>query len=247
MARTFFSRARAWGELLRLPNLLTVPGDPAVGFLLTAGVGGSSVSRLLAAMWTALCLYAAGLILNDLMDHEVDLRERPGRPIPSGRIPARQAALALALAFYGATLPLPFLPAVSRWAALALALTVIAYDVFAKRSAWMGPPAMGLCRALSVMLGAAFAQPFGAWPWTVYAAAGVMGCYVAGVTLAARNEASLLETRPRLIGLLLSGLLPLQAVLALAAQAGARGLIVAATLLLLLPANRALGRRFAAS
>ena len=32
------------------------------------------------------CLYLAGMALNDYADREVDAVERPGRPIPSGRV-----------------------------------------------------------------------------------------------------------------------------------------------------------------
>ena len=30
--------------------------------------------------------YTAGMILNDLLDYEVDVRERPERPLPSGAV-----------------------------------------------------------------------------------------------------------------------------------------------------------------
>ena len=36
-------------------------------------------------------LYLAGMVLNDVYDVEIDRRERPDRPLPSGRIPVAWA------------------------------------------------------------------------------------------------------------------------------------------------------------
>ena len=37
-------------------------------------------------------LYASGTALNDVFDFEIDRAERPGRPLPSGRVSSRSAA-----------------------------------------------------------------------------------------------------------------------------------------------------------
>ena len=71
-------------QLIRLPNVLTAAADSLAGWLL----GGGSLGE--AARWVPLTvasmlLYAAGMALNDVFDTEIDRRERPGRPIPSGR------------------------------------------------------------------------------------------------------------------------------------------------------------------
>ena len=66
---------RTWLQLVRAPNLLTVPGDPLAGFLLaTFGVLRAQAAF---AVGASLCLYAAGLLWNDLFDLEEDRRERP--------------------------------------------------------------------------------------------------------------------------------------------------------------------------
>ena len=80
----------AWLRLLRLPNLLTVPGDVLVGFVL-AGSGPAMGSTGLAwAVAASLCLYAGGLLINDLVDREVDQHERPDRPLPAGLVSAHR-------------------------------------------------------------------------------------------------------------------------------------------------------------
>ena len=71
-------------ELVRLPAVLSVPGDVLVG----AAVSGQlrDVSRTAGLVAASSCLYLAGMALNDYADRDVDAVERPGRPIPSGRV-----------------------------------------------------------------------------------------------------------------------------------------------------------------
>ncbi len=58
-----------WLQLVRLPNLPTVFGDPIAGFLLAAGsTDPDSLLRLFPAVAAPLFLYISGLILNDCID-----------------------------------------------------------------------------------------------------------------------------------------------------------------------------------
>lgn len=180
-------RARAWLELVRFPNLFTVPGDPLAGLFLSGGASGAAA---LAAVPAALALYAAGCVANDVADRAEDARERPGRPIPSGRVvPA--AALAAALALGAAGVAAAFLLGGRDAGAVAagLAAAIALYTIAAKRSVFWGPLVMGLCRGLSVLLGAAagggMAGPGG---WLALGGAVVTGVAVAAVTVVARRE-----------------------------------------------------------
>src|SRR5690606_14394198 len=146
-------RLGAWAELLRLPALFTVPGDALAG---AAAVGARPGVRTLLAVGSSVCLYEAGMALNDWADREEDARERPHRPIPSGRIrPA--AALTAAGALTGAGLALAAgagRPALA--VAAPLAATVWAYDLTLKHTP-AGPAAMAAARGLDLVLGAAAA------------------------------------------------------------------------------------------
>nr|WP_229703671.1 UbiA family prenyltransferase [Streptomyces albiflavescens] len=145
------AKARAWAELLRLPALFTVPGDALAG---AAAVGARPNSRTLLAIGSSLCLYEAGMALNDWADRAEDAVERPHRPLPSGRIrPA--AALAAAGALTAAGLALAARAGRPSLAVAApLAATVWAYDLTLKRTP-VGPVAMAAARGLDVLLGAA--------------------------------------------------------------------------------------------
>ncbi|MFI9773655.1 SCO3242 family prenyltransferase [Streptomyces sp. NPDC051956] len=142
---------RAWAELLRLPALFTVPGDALAG---ASAVGLRPGRGTFLAIGSSLCLYEAGMALNDWADRAEDAVDRPHRPLPSGRIrPA--AALAAAGGLTAAGLALA--TRAGRPAALAagtLAATVWAYDLGLKKTA-AGPVAMAAARGLDVLLGAA--------------------------------------------------------------------------------------------
>ncbi|MEU9366382.1 SCO3242 family prenyltransferase [Streptomyces avermitilis] len=144
------SRLRAWAELLRLPALFTVPGDALAG---AAATGARPTPRTLLAICSSLCLYEAGMALNDWADRAEDAVERPHRPLPSGRV-RPGAALAAAGALTAAGLALAARagrPALT--VAAPLAATVWAYDLTLKRTA-AGPLAMATARGLDLLLGA---------------------------------------------------------------------------------------------
>ncbi len=163
---TATSQRNPWLQLLRLPNLFTVPGDPMAGFLLviigvsmdphivSPDVNFVLVSMLLAAL-ASLLLYCSGLLANDYFDLEEDRRERPDRPLPSGRVRPGSvilAALVLALGGVGAAYF-----AGGKWTALTAAILVgviFFYDALGKRIPVLGPLNMGACRGLSALVGA---------------------------------------------------------------------------------------------
>lgn len=185
--RTKNSKLRAWGRILRLPNLLTVPGDPLAGFLLvTQGSG-----NLLPGLWAAaasLCFYAAGLVINDLCDIETDRKERPDRPLPSGQIhPLAASVVALVLLGAGQAFCCMLDPQ-AWWIGFMLVLTIFLYNIGFKNIPVMGPLTMGACRGLNVMLGAAAVPAVEPLPASVLLAIATITGYIAAVTHIARRE-----------------------------------------------------------
>ncbi len=149
-----------WLRLLRVPNLLTVPGDPVAGYLLAAGAAGVVLSwNLLFAVGASLCLYCFGLILNDMVDLKVDLEERPDRPLPAGEI-SFNSARGAAVAFVLTGLNLSLFAGVSvLYAAMALSILIILYNAGFKNVRIIGVVTMGLCRGVSFLLGVFVALP----------------------------------------------------------------------------------------
>jgi len=200
---------RAYLQLVRLPAVFTAMADIFLGFLLTHETF-LPARQFVALLAASAALYLAGMAFNDVFDRRLDAKERPDRPIPSGRISVTAAVtLGVSLIVVGLVCPLVTIPeSASRRMAEALAhfqiselliaapasitiaigLTalILAYDGFLKKNS-LGPIAMGGCRFLNVMLGASCASVVWMRPQTLVA--GAMGIYVAGVTWFARQEA----------------------------------------------------------
>jgi 4-hydroxybenzoate polyprenyltransferase len=182
------STVRPWLQLFRVPNLFTVPGDPVAGFFLAGGAVFAQATDLAAACGVGLSLYAAGLVLNDLVDEQTDRTERPGRPLPSGGV-RRPHAFAACVGLFATAGALSILcggatPAVTA----VLALAVLAYNLWSKRVPVLGELNMASCRALSLLVGVSAA---GTVPYVPYLALGIASVflYVTSVTIVARFEA----------------------------------------------------------
>jgi len=175
------SRAGDYLDLVRAPAVLTVLGDSMAG---GAAAGRALTGRRVLMPLASACLYAGGMALNDYADRDLDAVERPERPIPSGRISARNA-LTAASALTAAGLGL--CAAAGGRGALAvgvpLAVSIWAYDLVAKNHALPGAVSMGTCRALDVLMGAGAGHIRPA-----LGAAGIMGSHTVAVTLLSRGE-----------------------------------------------------------
>jgi 4-hydroxybenzoate polyprenyltransferase len=185
---------------MRLPNVFTAMADVLLGFWFTHETL-SPIGVFLLLLASSSLLYTAGMVLNDVFDLEQDRRERPHRPIPSGRIPIMTAGrLAGCLLIFGMLVGCGagLLAGDLRPAALSilLAWTIIFYDGILKHTP-VGPVAMGVCRMCNVLLGMSVSPT----PWTAanWAVAGGLGLYIVGVTWFARREASSSQ-RLQLIG-----------------------------------------------
>lgn len=178
-------------QLVRLPNLFTAAADSLAGWLLVRG----SLDE--PRRWVPLCLasmaiYAAGIALNDLIDFEIDLRERPGRPLPSGRVPKAFAATVGILGLIAGPLLAALASPLSMMIAVALVFCVVMYDAILRKTA-VAPLAMGACRGLNLLLGLSEAGNFvadrtlfgGPWAWV---AAGSFALFVVGLTWISRSE-----------------------------------------------------------
>jgi 4-hydroxybenzoate polyprenyltransferase len=185
---------KPYAQLVRLPNVFTAFADICLGAL-AAHIMPEKWLPFLLLLLASGCLYCAGMVWNDFFDIDQDRKERPFRPIPSGRVPRERAGrLGAGLLLMGVGLATLAGVSVSEWnwlpatLALALVAAILLYDAWLKRT-WAGPLGMGSCRFLNVLLGLSIA-PDGATPWSFHLAA-VVGLYIVGVTWFARTEARL--------------------------------------------------------
>ncbi len=179
------SDLRSYAQLVRLPNLPTALADICLGALAANALPQHSFA-FAALLLASACLYSAGMVWNDYFDREQDRRERPFRPLPSGRITPRQAVqLGAGLLILAVLLSLPA-GRMSLFIAVFLSAAILAYDGWLKRT-WAGPLAMGACRFLNVLLGVSACGSL-LWPLGGHLAL-IVGLYIVGVTWFARTEA----------------------------------------------------------
>ncbi len=176
-------------RLGRVSNLPTVWTNTLAAVVL-AGWPAAGWATVLLMLAISLA-YVGGMYLNDAFDADIDARERPERPIPSGMVSRRTvylagygmlAACVVLLGLIGIARGVGLAPAAG---GLALAGAIVLYDWNHKGNRF-SPLLMGLCRALvyvAVGLAVTLALPMPLW-----AAAIAMLCYVAGLTYTAKQE-----------------------------------------------------------
>ena len=116
--------------------------------------------RFLLLLLSSVCLYWAGMVFNDYFDIEQDKRERPFRPLASGRV-ALSVALRIGLLLLALGVGFAALADLDsgglRWRSLplaaALVIAILLYDSWFKRT-WAGPAcSWGSCRFFNILLG----------------------------------------------------------------------------------------------
>ena len=174
--------------LIRLPNVFTAPPNILVGYFATVPLAETNGIHLASLMVSSGLLYIAGIALNDYFDIEVDKRERPGRPLPSGSIPKEHAIeIALVTIVVANIIALSVNPA-SLAVSLALTATIIAYD-YRLKLGHVGIVAMAGTRFLNIILGASTATIAATTGLGIAAlAAALMFGYVVAIMMLSRKE-----------------------------------------------------------
>jgi len=153
---SFHERLRGWFQLLRLPHLFTVPGDPLIGFLIAGGLTQKSV-RGFAGVATVCFISSAmslfGIITNDLADIQIDMTEHPDRPLPRGVISPRAASYAAQLCFLAAVVPSFFLGWRFSFVTLVALISIYSYNFYVKYRPKRASVMMAVMRDLMFGLG----------------------------------------------------------------------------------------------
>ncbi len=202
---------RAYIELARLSNIPTCFSNVLVGCAIGGLTDWSQWRTVLSVTVAIGLMYIAGMALNDALDHIIDRTQRPGRPIPSGRISVHGAYTFAGICIAIAIALLALLGVAALLLGSMLAITIILYNWLHKKfqSAAL---LMGCCRGL-VYITAASAI---AWPidWTIAVTlAGALTVYISIVTFIAQTEVDATSTRRNRLALVLPIVLVLPAVL----------------------------------
>ncbi|MGB0723597.1 MAG: UbiA family prenyltransferase [Gammaproteobacteria bacterium] len=179
---------RPYAQLARLPAIFSAFADILATHFIVTG-GDVRLTPLVSLLIASGLIYSAGMVLNDCFDLEIDRRERPYRPLPSGAVSMTTAwLLGAGMMMAGVTLAFTAGTA-SGLSALALAALVLAYDGWAKNGL-LGPPVMGLCRYANWIMGLSI-LPLTTASWLLPIP---ILLYVTGVTILSGQE---VEARQR--------------------------------------------------
>lgn len=148
--------------------------------------------------------YSAGMIINDWIDRDLDAKERPSRPIPSGRISASSARtlgiVMLVIGFLTVHLTQAILgpmrrepPLEASIAAGSLIAMIFAYNLLHQKT-WLSVWLMGACRALVVVTCLSIVLPIDeltrashGWSWIVGPCVTLL-VYTVLISIVARHE-----------------------------------------------------------
>ena len=178
-------------QLGRVSNLPTVWTNTLTGAVLAGATGFGAGFAVMLLAFTL--FYTGGMFLNDAFDAEFDAVHRPERPIPLGEVSSAGVfrigfgLMTVAIVLLG-WVGFGFAPRTGVWPALAgaaLAATITLYDWNHKKTR-LSPVVMGLCRVL-VLLGAGLCFSVDL-PAALWIAAGLMLCYLIGLTYVAKQE-----------------------------------------------------------
>lgn len=204
-------RLKEYLQLIRLPNVFTTPSNILAGYfaaVTTTAAAEADGVHLIALMVSSGLLYIAGIVLNDYFDIEIDKKERPSRPLPSGKISKGYALTIAIVALLIANIIALVVGPISLAISLALTLLIIAYDYQLKYTV-LGPFAMGGTRSLNVI--------FGASPVLLYtdnhsvaivaAAAASLFFYVSSITILSKKEVGKERPNSTLVILIVFGVI----------------------------------------
>jgi hypothetical protein len=201
---------RAYLELMRPANIVTALADILAGFATAGAVevlgmrtGAELLPSLAWLLFSTAGLYGGGVVLNDYFDAELDASERPERPIPSGRVPRRNAGVVGGILLLIGIAAAAVVSVVSAGIAFAIALWVVSYDAYGKHHPILGPLNMGMCRGGNLLLGVSAVPAMIGRMWFL---ATLPLLYIAAVTAVSRGEVHGGRRRTGFVALVFVGL-----------------------------------------
>ncbi|MEM8939270.1 MAG: UbiA-like protein EboC [Bacteroidota bacterium] len=166
-------------------SIADIVGGIFIAYSFLENAGDFSFSKSILLVMTTSCLYAGGIIFNDVLDLKEDQEHRPDRLIPSGKISLREA-ITFGIVLFTTALICSFLVGmVSLYFTVGVIGMTFIYNSVGKKSSLFGPITMGLCRSGNLMLGISIIPQAISQTWMISL---IPLLFIAGVTLTAQGE-----------------------------------------------------------
>jgi len=139
-------------ELVRIPGIFTAFTNILLGFFISQSTTVDWFS-LLPLLVTSGFLFLAGMALNDYFDYKIDVRERPNKPLPSGKI-SKKFALYIGFSFLIiANIISSFVGFEAVIITIIMTILILAYDIKLKSIPIVGIINLSSIRFANVILG----------------------------------------------------------------------------------------------
>jgi len=173
---------RQYFQLVRFPGILTAFTNVLLGYSVIQG-DNFSLYLLGPLLATSGCLFLAGMSLNDYFDKKIDKKERPERPIPSGKILPKNALFLGIILLIIANIFSIFVGFETVIVTIVMSLLIFSYDFKIKNFPVIGILTLSSVRFLNVILGTSVA-----FDSEVVHLAIPLAIFVAGISIFARTE-----------------------------------------------------------
>ncbi len=188
---------RTYLQLVRFPGIFTVFSNVLLGFFVVQQItiDWLSLGFLLA---TSGFLFFAGMIFNDFFDYDIDKKQRPERPLPSGKI-SKKHAFYLGLCFLVlANICSAFVGVQSLFVSISMTGFILLYDIKLKNIPILGILNLSLIRFFNVILGTTIV----ALSIDIILIAIPVAILVAGISIFAKTENSQYSKRAEILNLI---------------------------------------------
>ncbi len=175
-------------RIMRPANMVTAVADILAGIAISGALLGNidtPWSAIIGLCLSTACLYAGGIVFNDVFDAKLDKVERPERAIPSGTISLRNAALLGCALLISGILLASAVNLTSGLLAFGVSCFALIYNRVGKHHPFFGPLNMGICRGLNLLLGISIVQEM---LYQDYLLALIPVIYIFSITMTSRGE-----------------------------------------------------------
>ena len=179
---------KSYLQLVRIPGIFTAFTNILLGFFVVqeTTIEWFALGPLLA---TSGFLFLAGMALNDYFDYSTDKKERPERPLPSGKI-AKKAALYCGIVFLVAANLFSLMVGLESFlVSVIMTVLILSYDIKSKNIRVVGILNLSSIRFFNVILGST-AVTFN--PEIIKFAIPI-AIFVAGISILAKTETTYLR------------------------------------------------------
>jgi len=170
-------------QLVRIPGIFTAFSNVLIGYFFSLS-NNPDFTSLPFLLVTSGMLFSAGMIFNDFFDLNIDKKERPNRPLPSGKI-SKQKALFLGIIFLIIGNIFAFIVGYdSLIVSLVMTGMIISYNYKLKFSSFLGIFSLSVIRFLNVLLGFTIIS----FSYEIIQFAIPIAIFVGGISILAKNE-----------------------------------------------------------